>query len=438
MEENNEPKVEEERKTVKIGLWTFTVLIVALITLAAAVFCGWLYVFGIKNTENTVNTTNQISNTVKETNNNSTNNEYTEENTSVDTTNYEYEEDWENYVYTDQDLVTVVKTKVTPEHSASTILKVLYENAYYIYNSQAGFEYKQGVIQNYDSVLNTHLNSKAKEQYLSWINQNNSVQMSEIINVKFKDIKVEDNKIEATVVGDLLLNEEVLKSGLESKFSIEYNGSNWVINEYAIPDTFIRDYVQYSEQYRITKLNEITDKFSVKDLLPDFLQTQDYQQDRYIKINNEINTYENNSIRVIDLYHKNNYNNLIEGDMKIKVSADKKSATFDNGNGQSMSIENINGTIKKIFIGIMHDIYTPVMLMENGTIKIVSYEYGKFYAKTLAGLEDIEDFRNVTISSFVKDSKGEYTTADPITAGTIFTCLIAIKADGTAYKITYY
>ena len=433
MEENQEPQEEQQQqqkpkreKEIKISLWTFTVLIVALITLASAVFCGWHYVFGRKN-----NNTNTISNNTKVTSNNSAYNEYTGETT-------DYEEDWENYVYTDPNLVTVVTKKVSSEYSAATILKVIYENAYYIYNSKAGFEYKQGEVQNYNNVLNTHFNSKAKEQYENWTKENYSMLMSEFINVKFKDIKEENNKIEATVVGDLLYYGEVLAKGLESKFSIEYNGTNWVINEYTIPDTYISDYVQYSEQYRITKLYEITDKFSVKDLLPDFLQTQDYQQDRYKKIDDEIETYENNSVRIIDLYHKNNYNNLIEGDMKITVGKDMKSASYDNGNGKSINIENINGTIKKIFIGIIDNLYTPVMLMENGTIKIVSYEYGKYYAKTIGGLENIVDFRNVTISSFVKDSKGEYTTADPITLGTIYTCLIAIKADGTAYKITNY
>ena len=208
-----------------------------------------------------------------------------------------------------------------------------------------------------------------------------------------------------------------------------------ILNEYEI-DTFVIDYVQYSDQYKVTKLYEITDKFSVKDLLPDYLQTQDYQQDRYRKVDYEINTYENNSIRIIDLYHKNNYNWLEYAGLKIKVSEDNKSATVDMGDGQDINIENINGTIKKIFVGEIYETYMPVMLMENGTVKIATLEYGKYYAKTIQGLENIDDLRNVTISSFEKNSNGDYELSKYTITDSMTTCLIAIKADGTAYKIT--
>ena len=451
---------EEKNETIRIGLWTYTVLIVALIILTSAVIFGWYYIFVVKKADNSIENTanqitnkivNQVENKVENTTQNGyvynkstgyyqrngkeyTYNEYTGEMQLVSLNNYE--DNYDDYIYYDPNAATVVTLKVSPEFSASTILKTLYEDAYFVYTSQVGFEYKQGEIQNYNEVINKYLNSKAKEQYEKWTNQNGRWQSSEIINVRFKDIKVEDSKIEATVVGDLIYGEEVLKQGLESKFSIEHNGKNWVINEYAIPDTFVRDYVQYSEQYRITKLNEITEKIDVKDLLPDYLQTQDYEQDRYRKIDYEINTYENNSIRIIDLYHKNNYNWLEYAFLKIKLSDDKKSATVDMGDGQDISIQNINGTIKKIFVGEIYENYMPVMLMENGTVKIATLEYGKYYAKTVQGLEDIDDLRNVTISSFEKNSNGDYELSKNTITETMTTCLIAIKSDGTAYKIT--
>ena len=346
----------------------------------------------------------------------------------------------QNETYRDNCATTIITEKVNPQLSASSILKTLYEDAYYVYTSQAGFEYKEDLILNYDEVLNTFFNSKAREQYEKWTVQNGKWQSSEIINVTFKNIKAQDNKISATAVGDLLYGTNVLKKGIETNFSIEHNGKNWVINEYTIPDTCIRDYMQFSGIYTITELSEITDKFSVKDLLPDYLQTQDYQQDRYFKLDYENISYENNNIRIIDLYHKNNYNKLIDAGMIIEVSADKKSAKASSNGGELCNIENINGTIKKIFVGDIYESYMPVMLLEDGTVKIASYEYGKYYAKTVEGLNNVKDLRNVTITSFVKNSNNEYEMAPEdywLTSNVESCCLIAITEDGKAYKIEY-
>lgn len=461
MEEKNPAK-----ETIKISLWTYTALIVALIMLGSAVGFGWYYIFYMKNDSN--NGQNQIVlNTIPQ---NQTDLNYIQKvypdyvynmysglyeyqgliyhynpNTQLMEEHYFVDENNPNEpnvneIYRDNCATTIIKEKVNSQLSAESILKILYEDAYYIYNSQAGFEHKQDVIINYDEILNTFFTAKARAQYENWCIQNGRWQNSEVINITFKNIKSQDNKISATVVGDLLFGTNIIKKGLESKFSIEYNGTNWVIDEYTIPDTCIRDYVKFSGIYSITELSEITDKFSVKDLLPDYLQTQDYQADRYFKKDYENVSYENNSIRVIDLYHKNNYNKLNYAGMYIEVSNDKKSAKASYNGSELCNIENINGTIKKIFVGDIYETYMPVMLLEDGTVKIATYEYGKYYAKAIEGLGKVKDLRNVTITSFIKNSKNEYEMAPDqywLTGNVESCCLIAITEDGKAYKIEY-
>lgn len=455
--------MEGKENQIKIGLWTYTALIVSIIILASSIVFGWYYLFIIKKADNSQIPVNQNKpsniqdlNTpyIPEEYANYVYNEYTGYydyngsqyvyNTYYQTMqevynyDYNYQEPVDN-IYVEPNSTTILTEKVGPQLSASTILKTLYINAYQIYNGKVGFEYINGEITNSEEILNQHLNTKAKTQYQSWEKANGRYLSSQLLNIKFKNINAEENKISATVVGDLLYcDDNILVKGLENKFSIEHNGVNWVVNEYEITDTYIRNYTYYTGNYVVTKLSEITDKFSVVDFLPDYLQTQDFQEDRYQKINYEIDTYENNSVRIIDLYHKNKYNKLSFGNLTIQVSEDKKSASVSVDGGEFINIENINGTIKKIFVGDIYEFYRPVILLEDGTVKIADIEYGKYYADTITGLPKIQDLCNATISSFIKNSNGDYELASEEQSRFGLSepnCVLAIDTNGKPYKI---
>jgi len=451
----------EEKKEIRLGLWTYTALIVVILILTSAIIFGWYYIFAVKKADNSNPT---IPNVQGDSNYQNNIGNYTipgYENYVYNTYTGYYDFNGSQYIYNefnntmemlitddygnymDHTATTIITEKISPQLSASTILKTLYENAYFVYTSQAGFEYdNDGNIVNYDEIINKHFNLDTRQQYENWERQNGRYLSSQLINITFKDIKTEENKISATVVGDLLYQEyNVIKKGLENKFEIEHNGTNWVVTKFEIPDTYISNYVQHSGEYRITKLSEITDKFSVEGLVPDYLYTQHYQEDRYQKIDYDDISYENNSIRIIDLYHKNNYNKLMLGSMYIEVADDMKSAKVSDNGSEAINIENINGTIKKIFVGNIYLECRPVMLMEDGTVKIAKYSYGKYYAETINGLNNIQDLRNATISSFVQNSNGDYELAAeqqqimPDVAEP--NCIVAIDASGNAYKIEF-
>ena len=138
--------MEEKQNQIKIGLWTYTSLIVAIIILACSLVFGWYYLFIIKKADNSNIPVNQnepsniqVPDTPYIPNEyaNYVYNKYTGYydyngtqyvyNTYYQTMQpvYNYNPEPENNVYVDPISTTIVTEKVSPQLSASTILKTL-------------------------------------------------------------------------------------------------------------------------------------------------------------------------------------------------------------------------------------------------------------------------------------------------------------------------